>query len=133
MQDAVTDTHNLIWYLQDSPKLTATVCRYFDGCDSGEICIYIPTICLVEIIYLEEKWQIPSDTLESLATILEQGQSNFQLAALDTAVVSALRQIPRKTVPDMPDRIIAATALALSLPLLSRDGKIKLSAVKTVW
>lgn len=84
MQDAVTDTHNLIWYLQDSPKLTAAVNRYFDACDNGDICIHIPTICLVEIVYLEEKWQIPSDTLESL-------------------------------------------------PLLSRDGKIKLSAVETVW
>ena len=39
----------------------------------------------------------------------------------------------RQDVPDMPDRIIAATALHLGVPLISRDGKIKASAVPTIW
>jgi len=33
----------------------------------------------------------------------------------------------------MPDRIIAATALHLGVPLISRDRRISLSAVATVW
>ena len=33
----------------------------------------------------------------------------------------------------MPDRIIAATALHLGLPLISRDRKIQLSSVNTIW
>jgi predicted nucleic acid-binding protein len=33
----------------------------------------------------------------------------------------------------MPDRIIAATALHLGLPLISRDRKIQLSSVPTIW
>ena len=33
----------------------------------------------------------------------------------------------------MPDRIIAATAQYLGLPLISRDRKIRLSAVETIW
>ena len=41
--------------------------------------------------------------------------------------------IPREDIPDMPDRIIAATALHLGVPLISRDSKIKLSKVKTIW
>jgi predicted nucleic acid-binding protein len=32
----------------------------------------------------------------------------------------------------MPDRIIAATALHLGLPLISRDRKIQLSGVNTI-
>ncbi len=32
-----------------------------------------------------------------------------------------------------PDRIIAATALYLGVPLVSRDRKILLSQVQTVW
>jgi PIN domain nuclease of toxin-antitoxin system len=33
----------------------------------------------------------------------------------------------------MPDRIIAATALSLGVPVISRDGKIRTSAVETIW
>lgn len=40
---------------------------------------------------------------------------------------------PSEEVPDLPDRVIAATALALNLPLISRDGKIKASRLTTVW
>ncbi len=41
--------------------------------------------------------------------------------------------IPRDQVPDMPDRIIAATAAHLGVPLISRDGKIRASSVTTIW
>jgi len=34
-----------------------------------------------------------------------------------------MRQILRDAVPDMPDRIIAATAVYLSVLLISRDGR----------
>jgi len=44
-----------------------------------------------------------------------------------------MRQVSRAEVPDMPDRIIAATALHLGVPLISRDRRISLSAVATVW
>jgi predicted nucleic acid-binding protein len=38
-----------------------------------------------------------------------------------------LAKIDRDSIPDMPDRIIAATASHLNVPLLSRDKKIKIS------
>ena len=44
MNDVVTDTHALIWYLEDSPKLSASANEIFEQCDRGEITIYIPTI-----------------------------------------------------------------------------------------
>jgi predicted nucleic acid-binding protein len=33
----------------------------------------------------------------------------------------------------MPDRIIAATALYLGVPLVTRDGKIRAADVETIW
>jgi predicted nucleic acid-binding protein len=41
-------------------------------------------------------------------------------------------QIGRAEIPDMPDRIIAATAVCLGVPLVMRDGKIRASAVRTI-
>ena len=52
---------------------------------------------------------------------------------LTTGVVEALATIPRNSIPDLPDRIIAATALYLNLPLISRDSKIADSKVNTIW
>ncbi len=44
MPDLVTDTHSLIWYLEDSPHLGSKANQAFDACDRSEIIIYIPTI-----------------------------------------------------------------------------------------
>jgi predicted nucleic acid-binding protein len=52
---------------------------------------------------------------------------------MDRAVVDAVEIVSRNDVPDMPDRIVAATALALQLPLVSRDARIRASQVQTIW
>lgn len=133
MLDAVTDTHGLIWYLEDSPRLGSGAREVFSACDRGEIVVYVPTICLVEIIYLQEKGRIPSDLKAQLDAALQAGTTGLILAALTSEVVDAVTGVPRSDVPDMPDRIIAATALHLGLPVISRDRMIQLSALETVW
>ncbi len=35
MSNAVTDTHALIWYLEDSPRLGTAANRVFNECDRG--------------------------------------------------------------------------------------------------
>ena len=53
---------------------------------------------------------------------------------LDLDIACAVGQIPRTIVPDMPDRIIAATAFHLGLPLVTRDSKIQaLGILPTIW
>jgi len=45
-----------------------------------------------------------------------------------------MHRVARAEVPDLPDRIIAATAVALKIPLVSRDAKIRSAAlVTTIW
>jgi predicted nucleic acid-binding protein len=57
----------------------------------------------------------------------------LQEAPFTAEVVAAIRQIPRGDVPDMPDRIVAATALYLGVPVISRDGRIRGAKLRTVW
>ncbi len=133
MQDYVTDTHSLIWYLLDDPRLGPVARGCFEACDRGESIIYVPTICLVEIIYLQEKGCIPAEMYRLLQAIVQSGLAGIFVTDLSASVVEMLPNVPRNDVPDLPDRIIAATALHLGLPLISRDRKIRLSAVDTIW
>jgi len=133
MTNAVTDTHGLIWYLENNPRLGKMASKLFDSCDQGESLIYVPTMCLIEIIYLQEKGRIPTNLKQQFDAELKKGKSGLVVADLTTEVVNALSQIPRKTVPELPDRIITATALYLGLPLISRDHAIQQSNIKVIW
>ena len=133
MSNIVTDTHALIWYLEDSRRLSAAANDIFEQCDRGEIVIYIPTICLVEIVYLQERKRIATDLRMRLDAELKTGRSGFILQDLTWGVVDALATIPPASVPDMPDRIIAATAIYLDLPLMSRDRRMPLAGVNVIW
>ena len=133
MTDYVADTHALIWYLENSPRLGSNARVAFDACDRGEIQIYVPTICLVEIVYLMEKGRISPEMKSMLDEELKSGESGLVLADLNMDVVDQIANVLRDDIPDLPDRVIAATALALNLPLISRDRKIVLSGLDTIW
>jgi PIN domain nuclease of toxin-antitoxin system len=133
VSDVVTDTHGLIWYLADSPHLGRDAAARYDACDRGEIVIFVPTICVVEITYLQEKGRVRTDLKAQLDAELLAGRSGLVLYALTSSVADAVQMVPRALVPDMPDRIIAATALHLGLPLLSRDRSIQRAGLQTIW
>jgi len=68
-----------------------------------------------------------------LKAALADPEHVFKEAVLTSEVVDAMHLVPRDAVPDMPDRIVAATALYFGVPVISRDGKIRASSVQTVW
>lgn len=134
MSQWVTDTHGLLWHLYGGKKLSKPARDAFKKADRGEDQIFIPTISLVEIVYLAEKNKIAADAVKEVLNLLETGADNYLIAPLNLQVVTALQQVNASIVPDMPDRIIAATALYLNIPLLSRDHKIQaLPNLKVVW
>lgn len=72
--------------------------------------------------------------LPAVLAEIDNPQPILEVIPIDRRVSDSLGQIPRLTVPDMPDRIIAATALLLNLSLVTADTKISaLSNVVTVW
>jgi PIN domain nuclease of toxin-antitoxin system len=95
--------------------------------------LYVSAISLVEAIYLVERGRIPLSALLELENELKRFESSMRVAAVDAEVAEAVYKIPRQTVPDMPDRIIAATALSLDLTLVTRDARIQSIGIKTIW
>ncbi len=93
----------------------------------------MPTICVVEATYLTEKKRIGKEALSLLEQVLTVANSPIQPIELTLEVAKAVRKIFRNSVSDHPDRVIAATALVLGLPLVTRDGKIRASGIETIW
>jgi PIN domain nuclease of toxin-antitoxin system len=110
---AVVDTHAAIWYLLDSKKLPNTVSSLIDSAVTTGTPTYISAISLVGVVYLVERGRIASDAFERFVNELSQDSPAFTVVPVDSEIAGALRSIPRDVVPDMPDRIIAATALRL--------------------
>jgi PIN domain nuclease of toxin-antitoxin system len=87
----------------------------------------------VEIVYLVDKGRIPADTIPLLETALTRRSALLEVVPLTQSIALAVRQVPREQVPDLPDRVITATALHLDVPLITRDHKIQLSSLSTIW
>lgn len=129
----VADTHVIIWYLYGDKHLSATAKSFIDAAaDKGDK-IGVSPITLVEAIYLIEKGKIPAATRSLIIESLRAPDGVFVEVSLDLNIAEALARVDRARVPDMPDRIVAATALYLSVPVISRDRKIQVSGLDVVW
>jgi PIN domain nuclease of toxin-antitoxin system len=128
---AVADTHALIWALLGDPRLSPAARAFMsvEGTDS----IGVSAISLVEIVYLEEKRRLPAGIFARVASALATSASALVAVPMDVSIAQALTSVSRGSIPDMPDRIIAATALHLGVPLISRDARIQASSIKTIW
>lgn len=87
MSSVVLDTHAVIWYLEQSPLLSAKARGAIKAAVGAGYPVFVSTVSLAEM----------------------------------------------EAVPDMPDRMIAATALQLGFPLVTTDSAIRASGIPTIW
>jgi predicted nucleic acid-binding protein len=103
--------------------------RIFRSAEKGESILFIPTIVLVECLYLVENGKIDLD-FDDLLKRIEMSRNfiptsfNFQL----------MRILPEIKVSELHDRIVVATAKVLNAKLITKDGEIKKTGiVEIVW
>jgi predicted nucleic acid-binding protein len=98
--------------------------------EQGQTFIYIPSIVLAELYFLNVKYNQPLLFAQEYERLTGSGQFRFvEFCAADVLRFDALT-----TIPEMHDRMIAAVAHALQLPLLTRDGEIVTSGIiQTIW
>lgn len=92
--------------------------------------IVVPAITVAEFYYLSVKLGQPV----APATLLDilTGVSGVELSDLGRAQLEILDLFPE--IPEMHDRLVAAEAVALDAPLVTKDGALAASAqVETVW
>jgi len=133
MLAAIADTHTVIWYLYDDPRLSAIARVVLTEAVERGNQIGMSAISLAEIVYLSEKGRINSQVFARLLAALDLSDALLVELPFDRGIAVRLPDIDRAQVPDLPDRIIAATARSRGLPLITRDHKIRVSGLPTIW
>jgi PIN domain nuclease of toxin-antitoxin system len=122
--EIVLDSHVLFWLLFNPPKLTKLAKRYIEKSER----VILPSIVLMEILYLLEKNNLSFKFIEILNEIRIR---RYLVYPLDLEIISQSLFISPKV--EMHDRIIIATAQLFNAYLISKDKEIKKTYSKTVW
>ena len=130
---AVTDTHALIWAIEGKGKrLGKHARRLFERADEGKGAIYIPAHVLAELgeaCHLN-RFVLDLPFEEWARAAFASGK--YHEAQLTAEIVYAAQRL--YSIPKRGDRLIAATAIVLDLPLITRDPEIQRAAgVECVW
>ena len=126
----VADTHALLWWFTDSPKISSTASQIFEQCERGENIIFIPSIVVAELLSIFDKKRI-SFNFKSLFKKIHTSD-NFVLIALDYPILE--KMVGQKEVSELHDKIIASTAKNLKVPIITKDRVLQsLPSIRTVW
>jgi len=132
--DYVTDTHALVWYLTDDARLSKAARAAFIESDNGTAVMWIPGVVLVKIVYLVERARFPATLITQVLGLVDPPKNNYAIVPLDAGLIRTLQTIDRNSVPEMPDRIVAASAKHLQLQLLSKDQAFaQVPGLSIVW
>ena len=130
---AVADTHAVLWYVYASPELSNAARTWIEDAAAHGAFIGVSAISLAEIVYLIEKGKVAQDAYARLMQNIGDPQNVLKELPVTSQIIEAMRKIPYRSVPDFPDRIIAATAKAFDVPVISRDRNIRTAEIESIW
>jgi len=130
---AVIDSHALIWAVTGQRRrLGRRALRLIERVENGDASLYVPTIALTEIG--EAMWRGSISLEGGFAGWMEGALSTGRFHPVDLTVAIMRRAQSLFAIPERGDRLIAATAVELDLPLITRDPAIADAAgVEVVW
>jgi PIN domain nuclease of toxin-antitoxin system len=86
----------------------------------------------LDLRYLVDSGRLSVQALDDARSIVD-GDA-FTVVPFDLPILDAMAVVPKEKVPDPFDRIIAATALTLDLPLVSADEDIQAAiGERVIW
>ena len=119
MANYVTDTQALIKFMVGKKVINEQCHQAFLAADLGENIIIIPAVVLMEVLYLFEKNRIEVDLIQTENLLKSR---NYQFEPLSLEILKNASEI--NDIPELHDRLIAATARYLNIPLITNDPVI---------
>lgn len=130
---AVADTHAVIWYIFGDHRLSDAARATIEDAAMAGNQVAFSSITLAEIVYLAERNRIHPATLDRLLNAAESTDAVLLEIPFDRDIARAPQQVNPSQVPELADRIVAATAAYLGVPIISRDREIRQADVDTIW
>lgn len=126
----VTDTHALLWWFTNNPKISSKASEIFEKCERGENVIFIPSIVIAEALSIFDKKRVSFD-FKSLFKKINESE-NFVIISLDFPILQ--KMVDLRDIPELHDKIIVSTAKYLNLPVITKDETFQdLPHIKTIW
>jgi PIN domain nuclease of toxin-antitoxin system len=130
----VIDTHALLWYLGEHPRLSPRVKQILDNRRSR---FALPAIAYAEALSIVERGRAPLQISEEELVASVKNDTRIVIFPLDQATVEMT--LACKAVNEMHDRQIVATAVLLQqanidVAILTRDENIQqANLVPAIW
>jgi len=116
----VTDTQALVKFMMGQKVIDEQCHQVFLEADRGENIIIIPAVVLMEVLYLFEKNRIRIDLIQTEDLLKSK---NYQFEPLSLEILKTATEI--SDIPELHDRLIAATARYLDIPIITNDPVIR--------
>lgn len=127
----VLDTHVWIWWVSEPDKLSK---RASEAMGSADV-IGVPSICCWELATRAQSGKLEID--RDVGTWVRQALSQERVVSLDLTAELALdaaKLAGQGLHGDPADRIIAATAMSLESPLVTKDRLLRnFAPLTTIW
>jgi PIN domain nuclease of toxin-antitoxin system len=129
----VADSHAIVWFTSGSTRLSATARMTLRDAQQ-ELGLTVSVATFLDLWYVTQTTRqvTPNQLLRLRQTLV--ASPAVDLHPVDEAVADAFASIDRAAIADPWDRLIVGTALALEVPLVTRDQAIQRSGVvQTIW
>lgn len=131
-EGAVIDTHVLLWMFDGSlpTRSQSAASAVAHALTAGALHISIGSF--LDLRYLVDSGHRPEEVFDNAESVVAQ----YEIAVVpcDLSVLDAMSEVPKDAVADPFDRIIAATAISLNLPLVTADRAIqKTLGERAIW
>lgn len=130
----VLDTHALVWWLSQPARVGRKALRALDGALSEGTPIAVSSISLWEIAMLVQRGRIELTIPFDVWLSHVEDLPFLSFVPVDNRIAVRSVQLEKFPHRDPADRMIVATALSMSAPLVTADDRLRAyKPLKTIW